>query len=330
MSDASPVQILLDIAGAYALPRCLHVAADIGIADALDNAPRTASELAATVGADADAINRILGLLSAHGVFLAHGATFAHTPSSRLLRTDHPQSMRAFVQMFGLPLFWTTQGYLADSVRSGHVAAEKAHTGGFYAYLAESPEANTIFNAAMAAKARGQAAGVLAAYDFSRFNMIGDIGGGRGHLLHSILEATPTARGVLFDLPHVVAEATNIASNRLVVQGGDFFKDVLPACDAYVVMEVIHAWNDADALAILRAIHQAAPSHATVLIIEQMVPDEPGPHWAKTLDIHMLALLGGRQRSRQEYKLLLENAGFNFNREIVTPAGVSLLEAVAT
>jgi hypothetical protein len=329
MSTSSPIDTLLEISGSYALPRCLHVVADLKVADALDDAPSTARELAAAVGADADALGRVLRLLSAHGIFIADGDAFAHPPASQLLRTDHPQSMNAFVRMFGLPIFWMTQGALAESVRTGRVAAEDVHPGGFFACLAGHPEASSIFNAAMAAKAGGHVGGVLAAYDFSRFGMIGDIGGGGGHLLRAIIEVAPAARGVLFDLPHVVAEAADVASDRLTLKAGDFFKDALPTCDAYLVMEVIHDWNDGDAQAILRAVRAAAPANSTLLVVEQMIPDDSAPHWAKTLDIHMLALLGGRQRSRQEYKKLLQSAGFTFQREIDTRTGVSILEAVA-
>jgi hypothetical protein len=133
---------------------------------------------------------------------------------------------------------------------------------------------------------------------------------------------------VLFDLPYVVKDAASIASERLTLQAGDFFKDTLPVCDAYLVMEVIHAWGDGEAVAILQAIHRAAPSHAKVLLIEQMVPDDPDPHWSKMLDIHMLTLLGGRQRTRQEYEVLFDSAGFAYQREIDTGTDISILEAV--
>jgi hypothetical protein len=326
----SPVQILLDLAGAYALPRCLHVVADLGVADALNETPRTAADLARAVNADADALGRVLRLLAAHRVFAVAGDVFTHTPASQLLRTDHPHSMRAFVRMFGLRPFWDTQGVLLNSVRTGRVAAPDVLPNGFYGYLAADPEASTVFNAAMAAKARGQVAGVLAAYDFSDFATIGDIGGGRGYLLQAILEAVPRARGVLFDLPRVIEETRSLVSHeRLRPQAGDFFKDALPPCDSYVLMEVIHAFGDADADRILRAIRQAAPPNAKLLVIEQMIPDNSEPHWAKTLDIHMLALLGGRQRSRQQYAALLDRAGFSFQREIDTRAGVAILESAA-
>jgi O-methyltransferase domain len=327
--EVSPVQTLLEIAGGYALPRSLHVVAELGVADALDETPRTATELASAVGADADALERVMHLLAAHGVFAARGEAFEHTAASRLLRTDHPRSMRAFARMFGLPPFWAAQGDLLYSVRSGRVASEEVLPGGFYGYLASNPEGAALFNAAMAAKAHGQVAGVLAAYDFSRFGNVGDIGGGRGHLLRAILDAVPDARGVLFDLPRVIEEAKGLAAERLRLQPGDFFKDALPTCDAYLVMEVIHAFGDEDAVAILRAIRHSAPSRATLLVIEQMIPDDPGPNWAKTLDIHMLALLVGQQRSRQQYADLLNRAGFVFEREIDTRGGVSILESFA-
>ena len=328
-TEADAAQIVLSLAGAYALPRCLHVVAELGVADVLDETPRRAADLAAAVKANPDALSRILRLLAAHGIFAAKGEAFSHSPASRLLRTDHPHSMRAFARMFGLRAFWDTQGALLDSVRTGRVATQEVLPEGFYGYLAGDPGASAIFNAAMAGKAQGQVGGVLAAYDFSVFNTIGDIGGGRGHLLRAILDAVPTVRGVLFDLPRVIDEVRSLASERLRLQPGDLFKDALPTCDAYVVMEVIHAFGDADVATILGAIRQAAPPRAKLLVIEQMIPEEPGPHWAKMLDIHMLALLGGRQRSRPEYAALLDRAGFAFEREIETRAGVAILESAA-
>lgn len=228
--------------------------------------------------------------------------------------------------MFGLPIMWGTSGALDHTVRMGTPAAEKCHPGGVWAYFAENPDAGKVFNAAMTAKAHGQVAGVVSAYDFSRFQRVADIGGGRGHLLRALLDANPNLSGVLFDLPHVVADS-GASSNRFTVQGGSFFTDDLPRCDAYTVMEVIHDWGDEESEAILRAIRRAAAPNATLLMIEQIIPDDPGPHWTKTLDIHMLALFGGRQRTRTEYGTLLSRAGFALRREIDTGAGVSILEA---
>lgn len=324
----SPVDTVLQIAGGYCLPRCLHVVADLGVADALNDTPRTAADLAAAVGAHPDALGRVLRLLATHGVFEERGDTFCHSPASRLLRTDHPRSMRALALMFGLPVNWTIFGEMDYSVKTGLPAAEHVSPGGLWAYLAAHPAENAIFNSAMVGKAHGQVDAIVAAYDFSRFRLIGDIGGGRGHLLQAVLDAAPSVKGVLFDLPQVVAEATGVPSERLSVRAGDFFKDALPMCDAYLLMEVIHDWGDQESVAILRAIRRAAPSGAKVLVIEQIIPPGPGPHWSKMLDIHMLALLGGRQRTQKEYEALFENAGLSLVREIDTKAGISILEAV--
>jgi hypothetical protein len=327
--EPDPVSTVLQIAGGHCLPRCLHVVADLGVADALDETPRTATHLAASVGAQPDALGRVLRLLAAHGVFECRGDTFHHSPASRLLRSDHPRSLRALARMFGLPINWASWEALTHTLETGLPAADKVVPGGFWAYFAEHPEDSSIFNAAMAAKAHGQVAGVVAAYDFSGFRVIGDIGGGRGHLLRAVLDSAPDATGVLFDLPNVVGEAAGVASARLKLQAGDFFKDPLPTCDAYLVMEVIHDWGDEEAVAILQAIRRPAPSDAKLLLIEQIVPDAPGPHWTKTLDIHMLALLGGRQRTREEYDALCAKAGFSLKRQIDTGAGISILEAAA-
>ena len=326
MNELDPAQTILQLAGGYCVPRSLHVVADLGVADHLDDSPRTAVELASAVGANEDALGRVLRLLAAHGVFEAKGDRFAHSPASRLLRSDHPRSLRALARMFGLSPTWQTFGAMDHSVRTGLPAAEKALPGGFWRYFEENPDAGAIFDAAMMGKAYGQVGAVVASYDFSPFRIIADIGGGRGHLLRAILDAAPNARGVLFDLPQVVAQA-DTPSERLSIRGGDFFRDTLPSCDAYLVMEVIHDWADEPSVAILRAIRKAAPAGAKLLVIEQLVPSDPGPHWSKMLDVHMLTLLGGRQRTKSEYESLLRAGGFALEREIDTGADIAILEA---
>lgn len=331
VAEANPFDTLQQMVAGYCLPRCLHMVANLGVADALEERPRTASDLAASVSAHPDALGRVLRLLAAHGVFeMQGGETFRHSPASRLLRTDHPQSMRAFAQMFGLPILWSSFGAMEHSVRTGLPAAAEVFPGGFWEYLAQHPEEGRVFNAAMVGKARGAVAGILAAYDFSGFGLIGDIGGGSGHLLRAVLDdAAPTAKGVLFDLPHVIEEAAGVASERLTLHAGDFFRDDLPSCDAYLLMEIIHDWADEEAAAILQAIRRAAPAHAKLLVIESIVPDDPGPDWSKVLDMVMLTLFGSRQRTQQEYEALLAQSGFVLQREIDTHAGISILEARA-
>jgi hypothetical protein len=323
----SPADTLLQISGGGVLPRCLHAIANLGVADALGEFPESALALAAATGANADALARALRLLAAHGVFTHTNGLFRHNEASRLLRADHPQSLRPMVRMFGLPAFWPVQGEMEAAIRTGAPVADQVLAGGVWGYFATNPRESRIFDEAMTAKAHGQVAAVVAAYDFSPFRVIGDIGGGRGHLLQAVLAAAPHATGVLFDQPHVLQQAAAAASDRLTLHGGSFFTDDLPACDAYLLMEVIHDWDDERSLQILGRVRAAARPGARVLIIEAIVPDEPGPSFAKTLDLWMLTI-GGRQRTQEEYANLFADSGLRFTREIPTPAGVSILEGV--
>lgn len=328
-TETNPFDTILTIAGGACLPRSLHTVADLGVADALDDEPKTAAQLAKSVGANPDALARVLRLLSAYGVFEMEGDKVRHSPASRLLRSDHPHSMRPLARMFGLPVNWNAYSEFEHSVKTGQPATTKTLPRGFWAYFEENPEAGRIFNEAMVAKAQAQVPAVVGAYDFSRFGTIADIAGGRGHLLQAVLEANRSARGILFDLPNVIQDAAAVASDRLKLQAGDFFKDALPAADAYTIMEVIHDWADEESLDIFKAIRRAAKPGAVLLLIEQLVPDDPGPHWSKMLDIHMLTLVGGLQRTREEYDALLRSAGFELLRVHPTRSDVSILEAKA-
>ncbi len=324
-----PHALIRQIADGYNVSRCLHVVANLGVADALGESPATAADLAASVGADPGALGRVLRLLAAHGVFVIDGEMISHSPASRVLRDDHPQSIRAFVRMLGLPLQWSLFGSLEHAVRTGQAAVSELDPDGFWAYLASHPEEARIFNAAMTDKARASIAAILANYDFSGFASVADIGGGAGHLLRAVLEAVPEARGVLFDLPYVIEEARDLASSRLTLMAGDFFRDPLPRCDAYLLMDIIHDWPDQESAAILRAVRAAASPGAKILLIEYVVPDDPGPDWAKALDIRMLALFGGSQRTRAEFDALLRQEDFRLDRVIDTGDSLAIVEATA-
>jgi O-methyltransferase domain len=323
------------LAGAYVPARCLLCAADLSIADLIGDEPVSVAELAAARGLDPDALHRVLRLLAAHGIFEVHGgeaqgeaasaAMISHTPESRLLRNDHPESMRSMVRMIGAPVNSSPVEHLAHSLATGESAAPKAYPEGFWGYLAQHPEESRLFDAAMAAKAHGQIAAILAAYDFSGFSRIADIGGGRGHLLSAILQRYPACSGVLFDQPHVIADSSGLASDRLELAAGDFFEDSLPKADAYILMEVIHDWRDPEAVRILQSVRRAAPAHAKLLLMEGLIPSRPTANWTQTLDIFMMALFGGRQRTEREYTALAEQAGFRWQRTIAA-GPVDILE----
>jgi len=318
MSEPSPFELLQQSSAAFLLSRSLQLVAETGVADALGDDPATASALAKATGLHVQALNRVLKFLAAYGIFENRDGGFAHSPASRLLRTDDPRSLRSLMRMMGFPVIWKAAQNLDQAMKTGQVNPDE-----FWSYLADNPNASRIFNNAMKAKADAQVAATVAAYDFSHLDLIGDIGGGRGHLLQAILAASPASRGVLFDLPHVIEQASGMASERLTLRAGDFFRDELPACDAYVLMDVIHDWPDEEARAILKAVRRAAPNHAKLLLIEAVMPNEPGPNWTKTLDILMLGLFGGSQRTSIEYHTLLSETGFRLERIVEIGGGFS-------
>ncbi len=325
VAQARPADLVADLAKAHIAARCLHVVANTGVADAIGDSGATSKQVAAEVGLNADALDRVLRLLAAHNIF-AHAADgrYVHTAASRLLCSDHPQSLRSYVRMTGLPAFWDGFGDLEHSARAGRPAADWA---GLLQYFASHAEESAIFNAAMVAKSRAVLPAVVAAYDFSACGTIADIGGGRGHLLAAILDRAPTTHGVLFELPHVIADA--VVGPRLTLAPGSFFDDALPVADTYLLMDLIHDWDDADAARILAAVRRAAPARARLLIIETLVAEQPGPHFGKTLDIIMLAVTGGKERTRTQYARLLDVAGFGIERVLPTASQYSILEASA-
>jgi len=326
MDPITPAQMVWGLINTHTIARCLHVMAEVGVADALEaDRPTPVAELAARTGTDADALGRMLRLLSAYGVFASGPDGYVHTPSSLVLRSDHPQSMRSFARMIGMPVIWKSFTDLRHAVDTGTPAMDWT---GLMAYFSDHPDEASLFNEAMAGKSTGVVSAVVDAYDFSPFATIADIGGGRGHLLQAILDRNPAASGILFDLPHVIEDSSGAASSRIEVIGGDFFHDPLPSVDAYVLMEVLHDWADPQAAQILSSVRRVAPKHARVLIVEALLSDLPGPHFVKMLDIIMLAVTGGRERSRSEYQALLESAGFRLLRIMPTFSQYSIVEAV--
>jgi O-methyltransferase len=328
MSELLPHEQLWTLTNAVVASRSLHLVAELGVADHLGEEPVPATELARRCGADPTALDRVLRLLAAHGIFEVTPAGYTHRDASRLLATDHPQSMRAFARLMSLPVCQAALASLDHSVRTGAPAVERLEPAGFFAYLQAHPAEAQVFGEAMAAKAQADIEAVLATYDFGPFRTIADIGGGRGHLIQAILDTTPAAHGVLFDLPEVIA-ALDVTTDRLDTHAGDFFVDDLPSADAYVLMEVIHDWTDKDATRILEAIRRSAAPGATVLIIEDIAPDQGTDPRVLTLDVVMLAVTGGRERTDGELAHLLHAAGFRRTAFIETGGPMRILEAVA-
>jgi O-methyltransferase domain/Dimerisation domain len=326
----SPANIqLMQLTTAYWTSRCLHVVAELGVADHLGDEPQSTESVAKATGTNTEALYRVLRLLASVGVFEFDDGKWQQTEASRLLRSDHPSSLRDYVRMLGLPVIWGAFEELDYSLRTGEPAFTKKHPNGVFVYFATHPEESRIFDAAMTSKSHRDIAAILPAYDFSRFAVIADIAGGRGHLLRAILKARPNIQGILFDQPHVVAQVQPYKGEKIAVVGGDFFTDPIPKADAYLLMNIIHDWPDAESVKILSAIRRDMPQEACVLIIETVVPKTAGPHLSKELDIAMLALPGGKERTQGEYADLAAKCGFRLKRIVETLSPYSILEMVA-
>ncbi|HEU5003245.1 MAG TPA: methyltransferase [Actinomycetota bacterium] len=324
----APHEVIWGLAQAVVPSRALHVVAEVGVADHLGDEALPAAALAGPCQVDAMALERLLRLLCAHGIFECAGEGFRHNRVSRLLCSDHPRSMRSFARINGLPVARAAIAALDHAAATGRPGAECVDPAGFFHYLEGHAEEAAVFGQAMADKARADIDDLLAAYDFRPFGTIADIAGGRGHLLHAILAVAPEARGVLFDLPEVVGGA-GPHPERLRTQAGDFFHDPLPAADLYLLMEVLHDWRDREAAAILGAIRRAAQPGATMLIIEHLLPDEGVDLVSQTLDVLMLAVTGGQERRPSDLRALLRSTGFQPGRVIHTAGPISAVEAVA-
>jgi hypothetical protein len=323
-----PHEIIWTLTNAYVPATCLHLIAELGVADQIGEQPTRAEAVAERLSVDADALDRVLSLLAAHGVFARREHAYVHTPASRLLRSDHAMSARAFPRMNGLPIMRSAFSNLEHSLRTGRPAIETLEPRGFWAYLQNSRDEAQVFAQAMSAKAAGDIAAVLGAYDFSRFSTVADIGGGRGHLLQAVLDSAPRARGNHFDLPEVI-DTLDISGDRLTLLAGDFFVDPVPTADAYVLMEILHDWGDEQCVAILNAIRRAAARDATVLVIESVLADRGVDAEGHNLDVIMLAVTGGRERTDSELGELLEQAQFRNCSVIETASRLRIVEATA-
>jgi hypothetical protein len=328
VSQPQPHEIVWALSTAGFAARCLHVVAELGVADRISDEPVSVDELAQSCQVDSSALDRVLRLLSTHGVFDRRDAGYGHTPVSRLLRDDHPTSMRAFAQMMGLDGIWGSLQQLRYSVETAKPGMEKLEPKGAWAYLQDRPDEAEIFARAMTAKAGADITAVLATYDFTPFHRIADIGGGRGHLLRAVLNAAPEADGMLFDLPIVIDTLTVDDQPRLTAQAGDFFVDPLPAADAYLLMDVLHDWPDEQCVSILTAIRRAAPAGAVLLIIEDVIPQGRVDARASTLDIIMLTVAGGRERTASELGELLTRAEFRLDTVLDTPSPRRIVQAL--
>jgi hypothetical protein len=326
---------LLELVSGFMATHTVYAVARLGVADALADGPRPAAEVAAGLGTDADATYRLLRAAAALRLLREDaGGRFALTPLGATLRADRDDSMRPVVLMIGDPAYQVVWGRLWESVTTGAPSAEAALGVPMWEYLDRDPQFAAAFNDAMTRLSALDWPTVEAAYDFTPFSTIVDVGGGHGQLLARMLGAAPAATGVLLERESVIAGAEAHLRDagvleRCRLEAGSIFETAPDDGDLYVLRRVLHDFDDDRATAILTTLRRHMPDGATLLLMESVVPPGNDPHFAKSLDLDMLVFVGGRERTEAELATLLHRAGFRTTRVVPTISTISLVEAEA-
>jgi len=312
--------------------QAIYAAAKLAIPDLIGAEPKTIGELADVTKAHADSLQRLLRMLTSIGIFAEDaGGKFKQTRLSEFLRSDHPRSARGLALLVGAPFFWQSWGELHAAVMDGKSAFERVFGAPLFNYFLEHPDEAAIGIAGMTSGSSMDAPAVVAAYDFSKFDLIVDVGGGQGGMLQAILLANSELRGVLADQPSVVAGATalrtGIVANRCSIEAVDFFNSVPDGADAYIMKWILHDWNDEDCLRILGCCRRAIRPDGKLLVVDAVLKPSNEPDAGKFMDVNMLVFAhGGRERTEAEFAELLRRAGFILERVIPTATSLSIVE----
>jgi hypothetical protein len=328
LENTAPHEQILAITLGFWHSRALAVAAELELAEVLAEGPLHVDVLASRTKTHSPTLFRLLRALETLGVFSQVSPfVFANTPASDCLRRDVPNSQWAWVRAqlsVGGGVYKGWSG-LDVSIQTGDTAFDQVLGCSFWEFYRHNPEAGTIFNEAMRLIGKHNSPEVAKSYDWSRFPLIADIGGGIGGLLVDILDAYPSCHGILFDEPKVVQQA--ITHERLKPIGGDFFQSVPGGADAYILRWIIHDWPDAEAVALLSTVREAMKPDACLILLEELIPETPELVPGKWIDLLMLAITGGRERTEKEYRELLSAAGFRLEEVVPTAGPLSILIA---
>ncbi len=321
------------MANGFQVSQALHVAATLGISDLLAADPRTAADLAAATSTHEPTLVRLMRALEAVGVYERDPAgRFRNTDLGELMRSDVPGSMAGWMSFIGRPNHWQAWGGLLDSVRTGENAFTAVHGTPVWEYRRQRPAEQEAFDKAMTSNSSSVAKAVVGAYDFGRSASVVDVGGGVGALLAAVLERYPSVHGVLYDQPDVIAAAGPLferagVDDRLEKVAGSFFESVPAGADAYVLKAIIHDWPDAESIDILRRCQEVMHDDAVLLLVEQILGAGADPVTTAFSDLNMLVGPGGRERTLDEYRDLLETAGLRLTEVTDTGTHVFVIEA---
>lgn len=328
-ADAAHV---LGLIGGYQVSQAVYAGARLKLADLIASGIETSDELAERAGAVPDRVHRLLRSLACHGLFTQTGPrSWELTPAGQTLRSDVPGSLHAMAVMWNEEHYDAFRGLL-DAVRSETPAFDQRFGTDWWTYLGEHPESSAKFNAAMGSIGRKVHTAAIAAADLSGENHLVDIGGGAGGLTAAFLERYPELRATILDRPHVLPAAEELLGgaglrDRVELVGGDFFESVPAGGDVYLLSMIVHDWTDEEAGRLLETIRRAIPDTGRLLIIDAVLPPGDTPHFGKLLDLTMMAMLTGRERSEDEFAALLDHAGFKLVEVAQMAAPTSLIEA---
>jgi SAM-dependent methyltransferase len=329
----SAEEFITDLIGGFWLSRSVSVAAQLGLADLVHDVPRSIFELARETGTDADALYRLMRALASAGIFAElDGRTFAHTPLSELFRSDIPGSLRytAISELGGD--HYSAWENLLGSVRTGEVAFDARFGMPVWQYYAENPEIGQTFERSMTGITERIDDAIISAYSFAGFDRVLDIGGGEGYLLRSILRENSRAHGIVFDQAEVIGLARRRLSGdplaeRISLIAGDFFDAVPAGVDLHVLKWIVHDWNDTLATRILSNCRASLAPGGTLLLLESVLPSANDGMFPKLMDLNMMVMTGGRERTEGEFRNLLRAAGFKLTRILATGSPVQVIEA---
>ena len=332
-AESLPPLVVLRMATGYWASQAIYVAAKLGIADLLKEGPRNCDDLAGATWTHPPSLHRLMSTLVSLGVFAQEAnGRFGLTPVGKALQSEVPGSMRAMVLTLGEE-HYAAWGHLLHSVSTGQPAFDHVYKVGLFPYLAQHAAASETFNEGMANVTDVVAFAVVLAYDFSGMSTVVDVGGGHGALLTAILAANRKLKGTLFDVAPAVKEAKarvnwgGLAA-RCEMVAGDFFESVPGGADAYILKNVLHDWDDEHCMAILRSCRCAMAEHSRILVVEAMTTSANDPAFDRLLDLNMLVISGGRERSEAEYGALFDAAGLKLTKVIPTMCPLSVIEAV--
>ena len=333
MTNIPPQAQLGQMITGYWTSQAIYAAAKFGIADLLDDGAKSVEELATATDTKPELLYRLLRALASVGVFAEEDdKRFSLTPLAEPLRSNVQGSQRSLTLMMGDDQY-RAWGNLADTIQTGDNAYEKVFGKPIFEHLAEQPEKARVFDDAMTGIHGRETGAIIDVYDFSGINVIADIGGGNGSKITAILQKHPDMQGILFDLPHVVERARpNIESaglsDRCQLVSGDFFQSVPSGADAYIMRHIIHDWDDEKSLTILKNCHAVMSPGNKLLLVESVIPPGNDPFMGKFLDLTMMLIPGGKERTEDEYRELYGKAGFDLVQIVPTSTEVSVIEGI--